>query len=101
MITTDHLTTERMPDDDFLGPLMKGMGFGFGFVVQKNTTRPDWHGSVNSYWWSVQGTPTFLLIRKRSDNDPDDPVCPEFLLSGLYRLQGGCLQSNRAGGLDA
>jgi len=61
LMTANHLTNEIMPDDDFLGPLMKGMGFGYGFAILKDTTRPDWPGSRGSYWWSGSGNTYFYI----------------------------------------
>jgi len=61
LMTANHLTNEIMPDDDFLGPIMKGMGFGFGFAVLKDSTRQDWPGSVNSYWWSGSANTCFFI----------------------------------------
>lgn len=66
LMTANHLTKEIMPDDDFLGPLMKGMGFGYGFAVLTDTTRPDWPGSLNSYWWSGSGN-TYFYIDPKED----------------------------------
>ncbi len=66
LMTANHLTKEIMPEDDFFGPLMKGMGFGFGFAILTDTTRADWPGSLNSYWWSGSGN-TYFYIDPKED----------------------------------
>lgn len=61
MMTTNQLSGVRMPDDDFFGPLMSGMGFGFGFAVLTDNSTAKVTGSNGSYWWSGSGNTYFCI----------------------------------------
>jgi CubicO group peptidase (beta-lactamase class C family) len=52
LMTANQISGVKMPDDDFFGPLMSGMGFGFGFAVLQHNLRANIIGSNGSYWWS-------------------------------------------------
>ncbi len=65
-MTTNHLSNEIMPDDDFFGPLMSGMGFGFGFAVLKDSINSNMIGSKGSYWWSGSGNTYFYIDPKEN-----------------------------------
>lgn len=61
LMTTNRISGVRMPDDDFFGPLMTGMGFGFGFAVITDKSKADMTGSDGSYWWSGSGNTYFWI----------------------------------------
>jgi len=63
-MTSNHLSTEIMPDDDFFGPLLSGMGFGFGFAVLQDNIQAKIIGSNGSYWWSGSGNTYFYIDPK-------------------------------------
>lgn len=66
LMTSNQLKDELMPDDDFLGRLMSGMGFGLGFAVLKDVSQTNNIGSVGSYWWT--GTPnTYFYIDPKEE----------------------------------
>jgi len=64
LMTSNHISTEIMPDDDFFGPLLSGMGFGFGFAVLRNDVQSNIIGSEGSYWWSGSGNTYFYIDPK-------------------------------------
>jgi len=64
LMTSNHISNEIMPDDDFFGPLLSGMGFGFGFAVLQNTVQANIVGSEGSYWWSGSGNTYFYIDPK-------------------------------------
>jgi CubicO group peptidase (beta-lactamase class C family) len=64
LMTSNHITNETMPDDDFFGPLLSGMGFGFGFAVVQENIQPDLIGSIGSYWWSGAANTYFYIDPK-------------------------------------
>lgn len=61
LMTSNHITNEIMPDDDFFGPLLSGMGFGFGLAVVKDNIQSDLPGSTGSYWWSGAANTYFYI----------------------------------------
>jgi CubicO group peptidase (beta-lactamase class C family) len=61
LTTTNQVLGVRMPDDEFFGPLMTGMGFGFGFAVITDKSKADIKGSDGSYWWSGSGNTYFWI----------------------------------------
>jgi CubicO group peptidase (beta-lactamase class C family) len=66
LMTSNQLSNEIMPEDDFFGPLMSGMGFGFGFAVLQDSTKFNNIGSQGSYWWSGSGN-TYFYIDPKED----------------------------------
>jgi CubicO group peptidase (beta-lactamase class C family) len=64
LMTSNHISNMIMPDDDFLGPLMLGMGFGFGFAILQDNIRANTTGSKGSYWWSGAGNTYFYVDPK-------------------------------------
>jgi CubicO group peptidase (beta-lactamase class C family) len=64
LMTSDHLTNEIMPDDEFFGPLLSDMGFGFGFAVLRDNVPSEIIGSEGSYWWSGSGNTYFYIDPK-------------------------------------
>lgn len=66
LMTSNHLSDEIMPNDDFFGPLLSGMGFGFGFAVIEDSTKSNITGSKGSYWWSGSGN-TYFYIDPKED----------------------------------
>jgi CubicO group peptidase (beta-lactamase class C family) len=61
LMTSNQIPGVRMPDDDFFGPLMSGMGFGFGFAVLTDNMEAEVTGSAGSYWWSGSGNTYFWI----------------------------------------
>jgi len=66
LMTSNHITNEKMPDDDFFGPMLTGMGFGFGFAVLKDQNSSTGSGSKGSYWWAGAAN-TYFYIDPRED----------------------------------
>jgi len=64
LMTANQISTEIMPDDDFFGPLLKGMGFGFGFAVLQENNQTNTIGSKGSYWWSGAANTYFFTDPK-------------------------------------
>lgn len=64
LMTSNHISNEIMPDDDFFGPLLSGMGFGFGFAVLQDNVQSNIIGSEGSYWWSGSGNTYFYIDPK-------------------------------------
>jgi CubicO group peptidase (beta-lactamase class C family) len=64
LMTADQRSDEIMPEDDFFGPLMSGMGFGFGFAVLQDSTKFNNIGSQGSFWWSGSGNTYFYIDPK-------------------------------------
>ena len=64
LVTSNHISNEIMPDDDFFGPLLSGMGFGFGFAVLQDDIQSNIIGSKGSYWWSGSGNTYFYIDPK-------------------------------------
>lgn len=61
LMTTNQISGVKMPDDGFFGPLMSGMGFGFGFAILQDKLQANIVGSVGSYWWSGSGNTYFYI----------------------------------------
>ncbi|MCU7499535.1 MAG: beta-lactamase family protein [Ignavibacteria bacterium] len=61
LMTSDQISDEIMPDDSFFGPMLSGMGFGFGFAVVKSNNQPVFTGSAGSYWWSGSANTYFYI----------------------------------------
>jgi len=66
LMTSNHISNEIMPDDDFFGPLLSGMGFGFGFAVLQDKVQSNIIGSEGSYWWSGSGN-TYVYIDPKEE----------------------------------
>jgi CubicO group peptidase (beta-lactamase class C family) len=66
LMTSIHISNDLMPTDDFFGPLLKGMGFGYGFAVVQDTLFPKGIGSKGSYWWAGAGN-TYFFIDPKED----------------------------------
>ena len=66
LMTSNHITNEKMPDDDFFGPMLTGMGFGFGFAVLKDQNSSTGSGSKGSYWWAGAAN-TYFYIDPKED----------------------------------
>ncbi|HEY3371425.1 MAG TPA: serine hydrolase domain-containing protein [Prolixibacteraceae bacterium] len=66
LMTANHLSKELMPNDDFFGPLLKGMGYGLGFAVLKENNQSDFVGSAGSYWWAGTAN-TYFYIDPKED----------------------------------
>ena len=66
LMTSNHITNEIMPDDDFFGPMLTGMGFGFGFAVVKDQLPSTGSGSKGSYWWAGAAN-TYFYIDPKED----------------------------------
>lgn len=66
LMTSNQISNEIMPCDDFFGPLLSGMGFGYGFAVLQDNTQANIIGSKGSYWWSGSGN-TYFYIDPKED----------------------------------
>jgi CubicO group peptidase (beta-lactamase class C family) len=66
LMTSNHISNQIMPDDDFFGPLMMGMGFGYGFAILEDNIRANTAGSKGSYWWAGAGN-TYFYIDPKED----------------------------------
>lgn len=64
LMTSNHISNEIMPDDEFFGPLLSGMGYGFGFAILQDNVQADIIGSKGSYWWSGSGNTYFYIDPK-------------------------------------
>ncbi|MCE5345090.1 MAG: beta-lactamase family protein [Bacteroidales bacterium] len=64
LMTSNHISNEIMPDDEFFGPLLSGMGFGFGFAVLQDNIKTNIIDSEGSYWWSGSGNTYFYIDPK-------------------------------------
>jgi CubicO group peptidase (beta-lactamase class C family) len=64
LMSSIHVSNATMPDDDFFGPLMKGMGFGYGFAVVQDNLQSNTIGSKGSYWWAGAGNTYFYIDPK-------------------------------------
>jgi CubicO group peptidase (beta-lactamase class C family) len=52
LMTSNHITDEIMPTDDFFGPLLSGYGFGLGFAVLRDKIQSNIIGSIGEYTWT-------------------------------------------------
>lgn len=66
LMTTNQLSNIIMPDDEFFGKIMSGMGFGLGFAILQDTIQANTIGSKGSYWWSGTGN-TYFYIDPKED----------------------------------
>jgi CubicO group peptidase (beta-lactamase class C family) len=66
LMTSNHITHELLPDDDFFGPLLSDMGFGFGFAVLRDSRQTNTVGSAGAYWWSGSAN-TYFFIDPKED----------------------------------
>jgi len=49
-MTSNHLSNAIIPNDDFFGPIMSGMGLGFDFALLQDSSKSNIIGSKDSYW---------------------------------------------------
>ncbi|RPI06448.1 MAG: class A beta-lactamase-related serine hydrolase [Ignavibacteriae bacterium] len=66
LMTSNQLSHVTMPDDDFFGPLLDGMGFGLGVAVVRETHQSKFTGSIGSYWWAGTAN-TYFYVDPRKD----------------------------------
>lgn len=66
LMTANHISNEIMPNDDFFGPLLTGMGYGLGFAVLKENNQSNLIGSAGSYWWAGTAN-TYFYIDPQED----------------------------------
>jgi CubicO group peptidase (beta-lactamase class C family) len=64
LMTSNHIINQIMPDDDFFGPLLTGMGFGFGFAVLQDNNQSKIVGTKGSYWWAGSANTYFYIDPK-------------------------------------
>jgi CubicO group peptidase (beta-lactamase class C family) len=94
LMTSNHITNEIMPDDEFFGPLLSGMGYGFGFAILQDNLKANISGSKGSYWWSGSGNTYFYI-------DPKEELIiilmtqfvPNFYYPVFKQLKEICYQS--------
>lgn len=65
LMTSNHISNQIMPDDDFFGPLLTGMGFGFGFAVLQDNNQSKLVGTKGSYWWAGTANTYFYIDPKK------------------------------------
>jgi CubicO group peptidase (beta-lactamase class C family) len=65
LMTSNQLSNIIMPDDDFLGKLMLGMGFGLGFAIVQDENKANTIGTSGSYWWSGTANTYFYIDPKK------------------------------------
>jgi len=67
LMTANQLSSNTvMPNDEFWGTVMKGMGFGLGFAVVKDGNDSDTIGVPGSFWWSGTAN-TYFYIDPKND----------------------------------
>ena len=64
LMTSNQLSNVIMPDDEFLGKIMLGMGFGLGFAIVQDENKANTIGTPGSYWWSGTGNTYFYIDPK-------------------------------------
>lgn len=64
LMTEVQTSKAIMPDDEFFGPLLSGMGFGLGFAVLQDNTQSNKFGTAGSYWWSGSANTYFFIDPK-------------------------------------
>jgi CubicO group peptidase (beta-lactamase class C family) len=64
LMTSNQISSVIMPDDDFLGRLMQGMGYGFGVATVEDTIQANTAGSKGSYWWTGSANTYFYIDPK-------------------------------------
>jgi CubicO group peptidase (beta-lactamase class C family) len=64
LMSSNQLTNELMPNDEFLSKLMLGMGYGLGFAVVKDKDQTN--NSLGAYWWAGSAN-TYFYIDPRED----------------------------------
>ncbi len=64
LMTANHISDQIMPDDDFFGPLLSGMGFGYGFAVLQDNDQSKIAGTKDSYWWEGTANTYFFIDPK-------------------------------------
>ncbi len=64
LMTSNQLLNEKMPDDDFLGKIMQGMGYGLGFSILEDRTKANTIASQGSFWWSGTANTYFFIDPK-------------------------------------
>ena len=65
LMTSNQISSVIMPDDDFLGRLMKGMGYGFGVAIVEDSGKSNTSGSKGSYWWTGSANTYFYIDPKK------------------------------------
>lgn len=66
LMTANHISNEIMPNDEFFGPMLTGMGYGLGFAVLKENNQSNSVGSAGSYWWAGTAN-TYFYIDPQKD----------------------------------
>lgn len=64
LMTSNQISKSIMPDDDFFGSLLSGMGFGYGCAVLLENDQQKLIGSKGSYWWSGSANTYFYIDPK-------------------------------------
>lgn len=64
LMTSNQISSMIMPDDDFLGRLMLGMGYGFGVAIVEDTGKANTSDSKGSYWWTGSANTYFYIDPK-------------------------------------
>ncbi|MDP4282120.1 MAG: serine hydrolase domain-containing protein [Bacteroidota bacterium] len=66
LMATNRISEDMKPQDDFFGPLLAGMGFGYGFAIVKDPAKSVIHASKGSLWWSGTAN-TYFVIDPKED----------------------------------
>jgi len=61
LMTSNLITNEMMPHDDFFRTILSGMGYGLGFAVLKEDNQSNRVGSIGSYWWAGAANTYFYI----------------------------------------
>jgi len=65
LMTSNQLSHVIMPNDDLMGKIMLGMGFGLGFATLQDEIKANAIGTPGSYWWSGTANTYFYIDPKK------------------------------------
>ena len=65
LMTSNQISNVIMPNDNFFGPMLSGMGYGLGFAVLIDNNQTNGIGSNGSYWWAGTANTYFYIDPKK------------------------------------
>jgi CubicO group peptidase (beta-lactamase class C family) len=65
LMTSNQISNVIMPNDNFFGPMLAGMGYGLGFAVLVDNNKAKSIGSNGSYWWAGTANTYFYIDPKK------------------------------------